>query len=349
MQHISKFLVTHIHNISTWRLLYCCFTQCSKVWVFSQHCWVCLCRCSLQAGLWSQCRSRKESEVFGWSWNRIPINKKIRSRIFLSDSDSRSPTELFLHRTPTLGIPVEMAQFLVKLLLKQRILAVHNDFHWLLVATKLLTAKLHSCYVWVGVWSFFFSLWHFGHFFAETCWSLKHFGHLSHSCIKTRHSSVQYPIFSDIMTKITKFFQSFQKHFGLWPKNNLKNRSGVGIFRMVRNVEKVGVSVRHFTFNSATLIARRQCWKTVLPEVNLKLRDTTVEKNPGFLKKTTHLLFFNPKPIFMFLKKKQVLFFIYEKHKNPILNYFYCIMQYHHFQNYAIITCYTYYGVQNWG
>jgi len=37
---------------------------------------------------------------------------------------------IFLHRAPNLGIPVEMVQFLMKLLLKQRILAVHHDFHW---------------------------------------------------------------------------------------------------------------------------------------------------------------------------------------------------------------------------
>jgi len=36
-----------------------------------------------------------------------------------------------------------MVQFLLKFLLKLRILAVYHDFHWLLVATKLLTAKLH--------------------------------------------------------------------------------------------------------------------------------------------------------------------------------------------------------------
>jgi len=35
----------------------------------------------------------------------------------------------FLHPTPKLGIPVEMVRFLLKLLLKQRILAVHHDFH----------------------------------------------------------------------------------------------------------------------------------------------------------------------------------------------------------------------------
>ena len=35
----------------------------------------------------------------------------------------------FLHRTPKLRIPVEMVQFLLKLWLKQRLLAVHHDFH----------------------------------------------------------------------------------------------------------------------------------------------------------------------------------------------------------------------------
>ena len=34
-----------------------------------------------------------------------------------------------LHHTPNLGIPVEMVQFLLKLLLNQRFLAVHHDFH----------------------------------------------------------------------------------------------------------------------------------------------------------------------------------------------------------------------------
>jgi len=35
----------------------------------------------------------------------------------------------FLHHTPKLGIPIEMVEFLMKLLLKQRILAVYHDFH----------------------------------------------------------------------------------------------------------------------------------------------------------------------------------------------------------------------------
>jgi len=41
-----------------------------------------------------------ESEVFGW--NRLPKDTRSRSRIFLSDSES--PTESFLHRTPKLRI-----------------------------------------------------------------------------------------------------------------------------------------------------------------------------------------------------------------------------------------------------
>jgi len=35
----------------------------------------------------------------------------------------------FLHHHSKLGIPVEMAQFLLKLLSKQRMFAVYHDFH----------------------------------------------------------------------------------------------------------------------------------------------------------------------------------------------------------------------------
>jgi len=35
----------------------------------------------------------------------------------------------FLHHTPKLGIPVEMVQFILKLLLKQIFLYVHHHFH----------------------------------------------------------------------------------------------------------------------------------------------------------------------------------------------------------------------------
>ena len=67
-----------------------------------------------------------ESEVFGCS--RIPSNTGSRSRIFVR---LRMPNWIiFLHHTPKLGIPVEMVQFLLKLLLNQSFLAVHHDFHW---------------------------------------------------------------------------------------------------------------------------------------------------------------------------------------------------------------------------
>ena len=56
---------------------------------------------------------------------------------------------------------------------------------------------------------------------------------------------------------------------------------------------------------------------------------------------------FNPN-VFVFLKRNRFLFF-YKKNKDPILNCFHCIMQYHHFQNYIIMTCYTFYYIQIWG
>jgi len=69
---------------------------------------------------------------------------------------------------------------------------------------------------------------------------------------------------------------------------------------------------------------KSQDWKTV-----------RVEKNPFFRKKTTthvSICFFEKKQIFvLFSKKKQ----------KSILNCFHCIVQYHQFQNYTIITCYS--------
>jgi len=44
-------------------------------------------------------------------------------------------------------VTIAMVRFLLKvLLLQQKVLAMRHDFHRLLVATKMLTAKLHSCY-----------------------------------------------------------------------------------------------------------------------------------------------------------------------------------------------------------
>jgi len=66
---------------------------------------------------WLRSRNRKESEVFGWS------------RIFCPTLTPGAQLDHFVHHTPKLGIPVEMVQFLLKLLLKQRFLAVYHDFH----------------------------------------------------------------------------------------------------------------------------------------------------------------------------------------------------------------------------
>jgi len=84
---------------------------------------------SKQPGL----RSRKESEVFGWS--RIPNNTE--SRIFLSSSNYGCPIGSFFFKS---GILVEMAQFVLELLLKQTSCCV-SQF------PLILTAKFHSLYV----------------------------------------------------------------------------------------------------------------------------------------------------------------------------------------------------------
>ena len=57
------------------------------------------------------------------------------------------------------------------------------------------------------------------------------------------------------------------------------------------------------------------------------------------IKKNKPPVFFNL--TFCFFEKKQVVV-LKKQHKNPILNCFCCIMQYHKFQNYTMITCYTY-------
>ena len=81
----------------------------------------------LRSRIWS--RSRKESEVFVWSRSPIPNNTGNRSRIFCPTPTPDVQLDHFSHHTPKLVIPVEMVQFLLKLLLKQRFLAVHHDFN----------------------------------------------------------------------------------------------------------------------------------------------------------------------------------------------------------------------------
>jgi len=85
-------------------------------------------------------RSRKESYVFGWSRSRIPNNTGNRSRIFFPTPTANVRLDHFLHYTPKLGIPVEILQFLLKLLLKQISCCVPR-------CPLILTAKFHSLYV----------------------------------------------------------------------------------------------------------------------------------------------------------------------------------------------------------
>ena len=83
---------------------------------------------------------------------RLPRTLEVEVGFFLSVSDSGRPIELFFHRTPKLeslththacwNDTISFGTFIL-----QKVLAVHCDFHWLLVATKLLTAKLHSLHV----------------------------------------------------------------------------------------------------------------------------------------------------------------------------------------------------------
>ena len=65
----------------------------------------------------------------GFGWSRMPNNTGMRSRIFCPTPSPGSQLDQFLQHTLKLGIPVETVQFILKLLLNQRFLAVYHDFH----------------------------------------------------------------------------------------------------------------------------------------------------------------------------------------------------------------------------
>jgi len=78
----------------------------------------------------------------------------------------------------------------------------------------------------------------------------------------------------------------------------------------------------------------------------LNAKKASLKKKTFFFKKNSPLVFL--KTHFLgFLKRNKILLFLQRKQKRPILNCFYSIIQYYYFQNYTIITCYTYYGIQN--
>ena len=80
--------------------------------------------------------------------SRTPTNTM--SRILMSDPGSLIGLSLASHSLPrnsnSWNGVIEMVQFLLKLLLKQNS-CCDNDLHWLQVAAKSLTAKLHSRYL----------------------------------------------------------------------------------------------------------------------------------------------------------------------------------------------------------
>ena len=85
--------------------------------------------------------------------SRIPENIGSRDRIFYPTPEVR--LNHLLHRTHNLRILIRAywngtITFETFIETYSRILAVYHDFHWLLVAKKLLTAKLHSRHVKVG-------------------------------------------------------------------------------------------------------------------------------------------------------------------------------------------------------
>jgi len=81
--------------------------------------------------------SRNESEVFGWSRSRILKTLGVGVGFFCPTPDVQ--LDHFLHHTLKFGIPVDMVQFLLKLLLKQISCCVPRF-------PLILTTKLHSLY-----------------------------------------------------------------------------------------------------------------------------------------------------------------------------------------------------------
>jgi len=80
---------------------------------------------------WSRSRSRKESEVFGWS--RIPKIVTSRSRILYPTLTAEPNLNHFIQCTLKLGILSRACwngTILLKFLLKLRILVVYYDFQW---------------------------------------------------------------------------------------------------------------------------------------------------------------------------------------------------------------------------
>ena len=120
-------------------------------------------------------------------------------------------------------------------------------------------------------------------------------------------------------------------------KNKNGNMSDISNYRPVAVATVVSKLLEHFILSSIS---------PFLGTTDNQLGFRLGWENPIFFKKTTHLGFFW-KNVFLGFLKSKILFFC-RKQKNPIPNCCYSVMQYHYLQNYTILTCYTYYGIQNW-
>ena len=81
----------------------------------------------LAAGLRSRIRSRSRMFLGGVGFL---ATLGVGVGFFRPTPTPKVQLDHFLHHTLQLRIPVEIVQFILKLSLKRRFLAVHHDFHW---------------------------------------------------------------------------------------------------------------------------------------------------------------------------------------------------------------------------
>jgi len=117
-------------------------------------------------------------------------------------------------------------------------------------------------------------------------------------------------------------------------RNVQRHQKQVARFQNKSSAHPAGV-MKHWKMESLQLKA----WKCFRRSTQTCLTNR-VEKNPFFSKKKLSCFFvvFCEKVFFVFFKRNKILLFFYGKWKNPILNCFHCIMQYHYFQNYTIFN-----------
>ena len=123
-----------------------------SIWRYSQIAKIKCCLCQVHQEINSyttrvaqcRCRSHKELEFFGWKRN----SKNTRSRIFRPTPTPEVQLNHFFTSHCFFGNSGWNGTIYFETFIEtENTCSMYHDFHWLLVATKLLTAKLHSCYV----------------------------------------------------------------------------------------------------------------------------------------------------------------------------------------------------------